>query len=349
MKRRLWIVSLLCLLIIVAGCSKDTVTKEENNENVDPVEEAEIQPQPEVTYKHVYPLTGIPTNESVDQRVVAVMVNNHPKARPQSGVYKADIVYEILAEGNITRFLALFQSEKPDVIGPVRSARDYFIHLSKGYDALYIAHGYSPEAKEMLEAGVVDQLNGMKYDGSLFWRSNSRVAPHNSYISFENIAKGADENGYSMTEEIMPLPFLDADEVENLQGNTAKDIMVSYSKEFSTVEFLYDEQIGKYKRYNGGEQTVDLETETPVLLDNIFIVETEHRIIDTYGRRDIDFTSGGSGYLIQKGIAQKVQWENIDGKILPFKNGEEMGFVPGKTWINVIPTNPGLAAAVSIQ
>ena len=88
-------------------------------------------------------------------RAVAVMVNNHPKARPQSGLNKADIVYEILAEGDITRFLAVFQSEKPENIGPVRSARAYYIELAKGLNALYIAHGYSAEAKEMLRTMAI--------------------------------------------------------------------------------------------------------------------------------------------------------------------------------------------------
>lgn len=345
MKKKQGLFLLLCLLVVLAGCNKDVVTDKKGKDEVS-VEERETQQ--EETY--VYPLTGIPTNNLPDQRVLAVMINNFPKARPQSGLHQADIVYEVLAEGNITRFLALFQSEKPEIIGPVRSARDYYINLSRGYNAIYIAHGYSPEAKEMLDAHVVDHLNGMVYDGTLFWRSHTRVAPHNSYISYENIAKGAKENDYSMTDEVTPLSFLTEDEVENLQGQSAKDIMITYSKdEFSTVEFIFDEEIGKYKRFNGGDQTVDLETGTPVLLDNIFIVETEHKIIDNKGRRDIDFSSGGNGYLIQKGIVREVQWKNVDGRILPFVNGEEAGFVPGKTWINVIPTNPGLTTAVSIQ
>ena len=84
----------------------------------------------------------------VEGRAVAVMVNNHPAARPQSGLNKADIVYELLAEGDVTRFLAIFQSEQPDNMGPVRSARDYYIELAKGFDSLYIAHGNSPDAEE---------------------------------------------------------------------------------------------------------------------------------------------------------------------------------------------------------
>ena len=91
------------------------------------------------------------SSTEIEGRAVAVMINNHPAARPQSGLHKADIVYELLAEGDVTRFLAIFQSEQPDNIGPVRSARSYYIELAKGYDSLYIAHGNSPDAKKMLE------------------------------------------------------------------------------------------------------------------------------------------------------------------------------------------------------
>ena len=137
------------------------------------------------------------------------MVNNHPKARPQSGLSKADIVYEVLAEGDITRFLAIFQSRMPKEIGPVRSARDYYIDLAKGYDSLYVAHGYSPEAKEMLTNGFIDNLNGMQYDGTLFKRASFRKAPHNSYISYEHIKEGAEKNGFDMERPPEALNFSD--------------------------------------------------------------------------------------------------------------------------------------------
>ena len=132
------------------------------------------------------------------QRPIIVTVNNHPDARPQSGLAAADIVYEMVAEGNVTRFLAVYQSELPDTIGPVRSARDYFVEIAEGLDAFYVAHGYSPEAKRLLNANVVDNINGMNYDGTLFKRSRNRVAPHNSYITAEHIREGAKLVGASM-------------------------------------------------------------------------------------------------------------------------------------------------------
>src|SRR5690606_26584180 len=140
---------------------------------------------------------------------------------PQSGLHKADVVYEILAEGDITRFLAIFQSEKPEDIGPVRSARDYYIELAKGYDSLYIAHGYSPEAQSMLDSGYIDNLNGLYYDGTLFKRASFRNAPHNSYISYENIMEGAEKNNYEMADAPDSVTFLSKNEVEEIAGEDA--------------------------------------------------------------------------------------------------------------------------------
>jgi Protein of unknown function (DUF3048) N-terminal domain/Protein of unknown function (DUF3048) C-terminal domain len=279
------------------------------------------------------------------------MVNNHLKARPQSGLSKADIVYEVLAEGNVTRFLAIFQSEQPDVIGPVRSARGYYIELAKGYDSLYIAHGFSPDAKEMLDAGYIDDLNGIYYDRTLFERVSFRKAPHNSYISFDHILEGAQQKGYEMEEMPDSLSFLTEDEVNALTGEEANEFSISYSQSDHSFNstFEYDDSLQKYKRFSNGEQTLDYNTEEPMLVDNIVIVETGHKIIDNAGRRDIDLTTGGKAYLMQKGLKMEVEWRNVEGRILPYLNGDVVELIPGKTWINLIPTNPGLRQAVSFE
>src|SRR5699024_9714062 len=113
MKKRI-IFMLLVVFMLLAACSK-------------------ADEKPEKSRQSISQLTGIAGNENIDDRIVGFMVNNHPKARPQSGLSKADIVFEVLAEGKITRFLALFQSEKPDMVGPVRSAREYYFELANGY------------------------------------------------------------------------------------------------------------------------------------------------------------------------------------------------------------------------
>src|SRR5699024_4509176 len=91
-------------------------------------------------------------------------VNNHPKARPQSGLSQADVVFEILAEGSITRFLAIYQSEEPEVVGPVRSAREYYFDLANGYDAIYVYHGAANVADDMLQKRGVENIDGTSYD-----------------------------------------------------------------------------------------------------------------------------------------------------------------------------------------
>ncbi|MBM7654227.1 DUF3048 domain-containing protein [Neobacillus cucumis] len=346
-----WAVAVAAILLLFTGCSnnKETVKKPVNNEKPD-TNQANKPDDVVKADPYFYPLTGIATDTKPDQRAVAVMVNNHPKARPQSGLNKADIVYEILAEGNITRFLAVFQSEKPTNIGPVRSARVYYINLAKGLNALYIAHGYSPEAKKLLDSNYVDNLNGMVYDGTLFKRSSARKPPHNSYITYANILKGAELKGYTMKGSPPAFTFYSVEESKSLTGQEAKSVSITYSKDGTfNSKFQYDETLGKYKRYSAGEQTVDLETGDPILVDNVFIIEAVHKTIDAYGLRDINLESGGKAYLLQKGKVNEVEWANKNGRIIPVKNGEEIPLVQGKTWVNVVPTNPGIHSSISFN
>ncbi|MEH7093660.1 DUF3048 domain-containing protein [Neobacillus vireti] len=345
-----WAVAVAAFLLLLSGCtSRETVKKPVKEEK--PNTKPENKPEDAVKASpYFYPLTGIGTDTKPDQRAVAVMVNNHPKARPQSGLNKADIVYEVLAEGDVTRFLAVFQSERPANIGPVRSARDYYINLAKGLNALYIAHGYSPEAKQLLESNYVDNLNGMVYDGTLFKRSSSRKPPHNSYITYDNILKGAEQKGYSMKNSPPAFRFYTVEESKNITGQEAKTVNITYSKSGTyNSKYQFDETLGKYKRFSAGEQTVDLDTGDPILLDNVFIIEAVHKAIDSYGRRDIDFETGGKAYLLQMGKVNEVEWANKNGRIVPMKNGEEIPFVQGKTWVNVVPAAPGLHTSVSLS
>ncbi|MDQ0230224.1 DUF3048 domain-containing protein [Metabacillus malikii] len=327
------------MLCILSACNKDEkqsiVNLEDKTVEAKPTEFEET----EIIEEDVYPLTGLKVeSDTKNQRPIAVMVNNHPKARPQSGLHKADLVYEVLAEGNITRFLAVFQSDIPDVIGPVRSARDYYIDLSKGFEALYVHHGWSPSARQKLESGEADYLNGLFYDGTLFWRADHRKAPHNSYISFEHIQKGAKENNFTLEKEVIPFQFYTQEELLSLKGNELNEFVIKYHKSPEwQVTYEYDKTKQTYSRYSNNEQTVDLESGKSIELSNVFVVEMEHEYIDDYGRRGIDLISGGKAFLMQKGLKQEVEWKNIDNRIVPIKDGEIIKFVPGRTWINIVP------------
>lgn len=342
---------LLFLAILLVACSKDedqTTDHEEKDIGTEPKEEIEV----EVEGENRYPLTGLYTNDSVDNRIIGVMVNNHSEARPQSGLSKADIVFEILAEGKITRFLALFQSEIPDVIGPVRSAREYYFDLADRYNALYVYHGAADFVDQMIINQGISFLNGSTYDndGKLFKRESFRKAPHNSYVLTDAVYGVAEGKGYETTVDYEPLPFLEEEEIEGIAGEPAQHVEIVYSENpMEIVEFSFDEANGSYKRYNDREQTVEMDTGTPIEVKNVFIIEAFHQVIDDQGRRAIDLDSGGNAYLLQDGKVQQLQWENEGGRLIPVKDGKKIGFVPGKTWINVVPTNPSIEESVTIS
>lgn len=339
---------MLMMMIFTTACNKDPEKVTEHDENHQGGNLGTKEDIEELSY--AYPLTGLMVEESSENRAISVMINNHPAARPQTGLTEADIVYEVLAEGDVTRFLAIFQSEKPENIGPVRSSRDYYIELAKGYDSLYIAHGYSPEAKKLLTNGYIDNLNGMEYDGTLFKRASYRVAPHNSYISYSNILKGAEQKNYSLNQAPSSLVFLKESELESISGEEVSSVSIKYGANVQfNSSFQYKEDEMKFIRYSNGEQTVDYESNQPVSVDNVFIVEAKHTVIDNKGRKDIDITTGGNGYLLQRGKWREVTWKNVNGRILPMNNNQQIALVPGKTWINIIPSDPGLHAAVSLE
>lgn len=324
-------VFMIIFFVLLAGCKAD-----DNSESV--IEEEDT----------VYPLTGLVADEGANHRAIAVMVNNHPAARPQSGLSKADIVYEILAESNITRFLAIYQSEFPDTFGPVRSARDYYLHLAKGYNSLFVFHGWSPEAKKLIESDYIDHLNGLQYDGTLFERASFREAPHNSYITYDHVMEGAKEKGYEMDTVVPAYTFMTEEEEDEIKGDSYSKAFISYSSDSYDVTYEYDETSETYARYTAGMRTEDYGTNAPVEIDNILIIEAEHKVIDKKGRRDIDLESGGDAYLLQKGKLLKIQWESNDNRMVPVLDGKEVKLVPGKTWINVIPKT-GLTQSVTLE
>lgn len=332
------------LALLLAACSQEKVEDSEGKTN-----KPGLKTKPKSEQENTFPFTGIDTDESVDQRPIAVMVNNHPKARPQSGLSQADIVFEVLAEGNITRFLAIYQSEQPEVVGPVRSAREYYFDLAEQYQAIYVYHGAATFVEEMIQQQGIENINGATYDndGHVFKRESFRKAPHNSYLQFDAVNEIAEQKGYTTTEEVAPILFSDVAS-KDIQGDLVEHVTIAYDSNWK-VQYDYDEDAEHYYRSSDGEPTVELNTEERVYADNVFIVETYHEVIDSEGRRAIDLDSGGNAYLIQKGKVQDVEWENVDGRITPMKDGEAVAFIPGKTWVNIVPSSPGLDHSVSIS
>lgn len=334
----------LCSALLV-GCSNDKIEDEEKQNT--PHEEQVTEPEENIL-PFVTPFTGLPVKEEVTERPILVTINNHIQARPQSGISYADVVYEMLAEGNITRLLALYQSELPEEIGPIRSARDYFVNIADGLDAFYIAHGYSPDAKAMLSSNKIDHINGIQYDGTLFYRKDGRIAPHNSYIKRSSIEKGAEKVGASLLyQKKVAYTFYAVEESAKI-GTEANSIEINYSKEaVYNSHYTYSGTTNTYTRNSGNVVTTDELTGEPLAISNLLIFETQHKIIDSEGRRDIDITSGGTAYMFQQGLMREVRWENEDGVLKAVEeDGSEVKLVPGQTWVHFVSTNPGISSLV---
>ena len=340
-----WITGCLVLVLAftVAACGggKNAKIPEDTPQNIssepEDVDVVAEEPVEEPAKPYREPLTGRPTDVEKLDRPAAVIVENQFHARPQSGLHLADIVYEILAEGDITRFVAFYQSQAPDIIGPVRSIRPYFIQLSHAMDALIYAAGWSPAAKEMLLNGqyaFVNEVHGG--DHVYFWRSKERKAPHNVYTSMENIRKGAQDKKYRTEWKPPELSFYG--ENEQPEGSAAQTVGIRYIGSYR-VTYEYDAAAGVYLRSMEGEPHTDKETGTRLTAANVLICRADHRILDKEGRREINVKGPGSGYLAQGGKMREITWELKDGLIRAYADGVELKLVPGQTWIHVVPQN----------
>jgi len=324
---------ILAFALLASACGKQEVPA--NSSELQQVQEPPSSPEEQEekeTFRYVTPLTGMGTNEELPKRVVMVMINNAPPARPQSGLDKADIVYEVLAEGSITRFVGIYHSQEPKVIGPVRSIRPYYIDIGSGFDAIMVHAGGSPDALATLKGMAhMDEIHNA---GGFFWRESFRKAPHNLYTDLDKIRKGANSLGFRKEAEIPTLTFIDPD--HEATGVTANTINVRYANDYQ-IGYEYDEDSKSYKRYTEGKPHTDLTTGEQLMATNLLVITSTHRILDNEGRRDVDVYGPGKGYLFQRGKAQEITWERRGGLIRAYAGGQEVPMYPGKTWVNIIP------------
>ena len=251
MKRTLFsliFILVLLLTVVLAGCGKGN---NEGTGNEPPANDTEIidltetdEPE-EITpppLPFTYPFTGIGTDTEMKQRPLVVMVENSPKARPQDGLYKADIVYEVLAEGEITRFISVFQSQTADVIGPVRSLRPYFAQIGHGLDGLIVHAGWSQDAINYVKKFKLANFDQVYGDDKYYWRDKSRKAPHNLYTKTELIREGQTAKKYREEWNATKLSFYqDGADIPLPVGQPATSIKVNYIARYVDHEVQKDD------------------------------------------------------------------------------------------------------------
>ncbi len=287
----------------------------------------------------ICPLGGEMVEESeLYPRPVAVMLDNHPAARPQAGWEQADVVYEVLAEGNITRYLALFMHGSDQLVGPVRSARTYFLDISMEYNAVYLHAGGSPGAWDDITKLKIPSFNAMNLGAPLYWREKHRKEPHNIYTALHRIQASAEARGYNRVEGVQVHSFNEKD--EGIKGEKADRVSIAYPQKYN-VHYEFSPEEGVYLRYVAGKPHVDENNnDYQVRVKNIIIQEAIHRVVDDEGRRDIDLVGSGEGIYITKGYYIPITWSKKDRRSPThyyFKDKREIKLNPGKTWIQIVP------------
>jgi len=331
-------VILIVTLAFVVGCNSREV--ENTSEPSEPQHQEEIiepdESQVDIP-KAKNPLTGTDMDlQYENQRPMAVMIENEYNARPQSGLQKAGVVYEVLAEGGITRFLALFLGETVDEIGPVRSGRPYFLDYAMVYDGIYVHYGASPQCYIDLKQLKIDAIDGI-YDNVTFWRDKSRAAPHNAYTSTENILKTWEKRGFRRDTE---LTFWNFNTEESFSGDMVlEDFELDYFGNY-TVRYTYDHDKKAYERFINGKPHTDKNTGESIFVKNIIISFANTKVIDEVGRLSIKTIDSGNGYYISNGYCTNIKWQK-DSRTgqtkYTFQDGSSLVINPGNTWIQILP------------
>jgi hypothetical protein len=301
---------------------ENTITKEE--ENAEPVD---VTP----TDQYISAYTGLElSKESFDNIPFLVIVENSKAARPQSGLSEADIVYETMAEGGIPRFMALFHSKNPKEIGPVRSARPYFLSIAKEYDLPFAHCGASPVALETIKKENLLSMNEFTY-GGYYWRDNSRKIPHNLYSSADKLRRLISNRDF-----IKPATasFKFNQSYWDKDFKTAEKVNLKLSTYYNTS---YEFKDNLYYKAMDGKAAVDRSTNGNITVSNIVVQITDIKTLSD-GRLEMKLIGQGKGYVISAGKYMEITWlksSEVSPTILKDSTGELVSLSPGNTWWHI--------------
>lgn len=283
-------------------------------------------------------LTGLPVDPAVNNRnLIGVMIENSTDARPQSGLDQAGVVFEAIAEGGITRFLALFQDQQPDYLGPVRSVRPYYIQWASGFDAPIAHVGGSPEALQYMKdwnMKDLDQFTG----GTYFDRITSRYAPHNVYTSYDRLSEYETKLKYSSSKFT---GFARKDSTAAATP-TVKSIDLALSGASFNVHYDYDASTNSYKRSEGGavHNVVNATGQQTQLAPKVVVALVMPYSIQSDGIHSEYQTIGsGSGKVFQNGTATDITWHKASRTsqfTFTDSTGKPFALANGQTWVTAV-------------
>jgi hypothetical protein len=291
-------------------------------------------------------LTGLPVDPSVNQRpVTAVMVENSLDARPQSGLSQAGVVFEAIAEGGVTRFMAVYQDTQPDDVGPIRSARPYYVSWALGFDAGYAHVGGSPDGLADIRAWGARDLDQFANSGS-YHRIDTRSAPHNVYTGIPTLTQLEINKGYTTSTYSGFVRKVAAPSA----APTAKSIDFGLSGYYYNPHFDYNATTNSYDRSEAGAAHIDQSTGKP-LSPNVVVA-----MVTPLGRGELDSSDAyysvyavvgsGAAYIFQDGIVTIGTWTKASNNaqiVFTDAAGKPLGLNPGQTWLTAVNTADGVS------
>jgi len=334
------ILSVVAVLVIGGGVATALYFINKKPAEVTPAKVIKPAPAPEPV-KYYSPLTGnvVPDTAATTQAVTAIMIENSPDARPQSGLKDAGVVFEAIAEGGITRFLTLFQQEKPALVGPVRSVRMYYVDWLAAFNASVAHIGGSAAALAEVRNGNYRDIDQF-FNASTYWRATDRYAPHNVYTSFEkldalNAAKGYTSSAFT--------GFTRKDS-KALAAPTATSINVTISSALYNSAYTYDAATNLYNRSQAGAPHLDREG-GQISPRVVIVMKIAERTINEDGpRQQIDAIGSGNATIFQDGGVKEVTWtkaSKADQIKFTDAEGKEYPLARGQTWITAVPSDTG--------
>lgn len=273
-------------------------------------------------------------------RAVAVMIDNEKPAWPHSGLADAYMIYEAIIEGGETRLMAIFKNKLPEKIGPIRSARHYFVSFALEHDAIFTHFGWSPQAENLITQNDVNNINGVTSDYKIFSRIGSGY--HNAYTSLEKILNLAKQKGYFTTSADDPIYQISTKEYDLSQGMAVNNVYIEYSK-LHNVSYVYDQNQKVFLRSMRSIKDVDRETGLQYFAKNIIIIKANNYTLndgENKGRQQVDIVGSGTGYYLTNGKYIDITWkkDSIKSKTYIYdKSGNQITLNDGITYVQVVP------------
>jgi len=317
---------------------------------------------PESEFRYFNPLTGEPTEEDISRnRPLAIVLANSTDSLPMNGVSRADVLYEVPVEGNITRMLGIFQDfSGAGKTGSVRSLRHYTVQIAESHDAIVLASGGSePAINELRSRNITNLLEGSHPAGHQFFTRDRGRIPGQTLQSYRSVITTGD-----LVTRLLPdlaerrdirllhdddheHAFLFSGEATPDGGSVANEVVVSFFGKNTT--FVYNEDENLYYMYQYGREFIDVNNGEHISFANLIILETDITMLQgpygVAGRRDMRTTGDGEGYFVHGGRFIEINWSRVESEQFEFTlqdDGSRLELGRGKTYIAIVPSIDGV-------